>query len=479
MKELKCPHCGQVFRVDENDYMAIAAQVRSAEFDSELKRHICQLELQHKAEAKAKVLEAEKISDKKISDKNLEINELRQELERLNGIISGYESEKQREIEHVKGQGELAVNRAILEKERELAEARTKNNREIAELRSRLESAEARRKLDLAEEKNRGVELLAEKDRKLTELQSRMDSQEAAAKIREMELRENHAVMMKAKEEEIMRYRDMKLRLSTKMLGETLEIHCQNMFNHARSQGMFPFAYFEKDNDARAGSKGDFIFRDFIGDEEYISIMFEMKNEDDRTATKHRNEDFFSKLDRDRNEKHCEYAVLVSMLEADNELYNEGIVDVSYRYPKMLVIRPQFFMSVIVMLSQASRRNAEKILSLRRELEIAKAQSVDVTNFERRRDQFVAEFGKLVDSHLKKQDDALSCIDKAIEQAEKQIDTLRKAKTLFEDSRKKLLKANESAENNFTIKKLIHGNPTMRAKFEEARKLAASEGLPE
>jgi hypothetical protein len=201
--------------------------------------------------------------------------------------------------------------------------------------------------------------------------------------------------------------------------------------------------------------------------------MFEMKNEADTTATKHKNEDFFQKLDKDRKDKGCEYAVLVSTLEADNEFYNEGIVDVSYRYDKMIVVRPQFFMSVIVMLSKAAMRGAQNLISLKRELAVAKEQSVDVTKFEERRDKFVSEFGKLVKAHLNKQGDALDSIDKAIAAAEKQAENLRKIKALFETSRQKLVSANEKAENDFTIRKLTHGNPTMRAKFEEARALKA------
>jgi hypothetical protein len=284
-------------------------------------------------------------------------------------------------------------------------------------------------------------------------------------------MKRSHDEVIQMKDAEIEHYKDLKIKLSTKMLGETLEQHCQNMFNRARSCGQFLEAYFEKDNDTSVGgTKGDFIFRDYLNGEEYISIMFEMKNEADLTATKHRNEDFFAKLDKDRREKECEYAVLVSTLEADNEFYNEGIVDVSFRYDKMIVIRPQFFMAVIVMLSRAALRGARNLIDLRQQLDIARAQSIDVTKFEERRDKFVTEFGKLVEAHLKKQDDALEGIEKAIAAAEKQADNLRKVKALFEASRQKLISANEKAENDFTIRKLTYGNPTMQAKFKEARK---------
>jgi hypothetical protein len=280
---------------------------------------------------------------------------------------------------------------------------------------------------------------------------------------------------MRSKDAEIAHYKDLKIRLSTKMLGETLEKHCQIMFDRARSNGQFQEAYFEKDNDISVGgTKGDFIFRDYLNGEEYISIMFEMKNEAEATSTKHRNEDFFAKLDKDRRDKQCEYAVLVSTLEADNDLYNEGIVDVSYRFDKMLVVRPQFFMSVIVMLSKTAKRGASQLIGLKHELEIAKAQSIDVTNFEKRRDKFVQEFGKLVQTHLDKQNKALEDLDKAIKAAETQAENLRKIKTLFETSGQKLNKANEAAENDFTIRKLTYGNKTMKAKFAEAKQQKVS-----
>jgi hypothetical protein len=291
---------------------------------------------------------------------------------------------------------------------------------------------------------------------------------EAENKI--LEINKSHDEIMRSKDAEIAHYKDLKIRLSTKMLGNTLESHCRNMFNRARSDGQFQDAYFEKDNDASVdGTMGDFIFRDYLNGEEYISIMFEMKNEAEATSTKHRNEDFFKKLDKDRRDKKCEYAVLVSTLEANNDLYNEGIVDVSYLYDKMLVIRPQFFMSVIVMLSKTAKRGASQLSDLKHELEIAKAQSIDVTNFEKRRDKFVQEFSKLVQTHLDKQNEALEDLDKAIKAAETQAENLRKIKTLFETSGQKLNKANEAAENDFTIRKLTYGNKTMKAKFEEAR----------
>ncbi len=449
--KLQCPHCKTFFQVDENDYAAIAIQVRNAEFESEISRRLAELQARSRAEEQTRALQAEKDTKELLAQKDRDRLALEMQIADLKSTIAGYDAVKQAEKAGI-----------VAEKEKE-----------IADLRAELMLAAKQRELDIANTRSDSSRQLSDKDREIAELNSRLEAQKAAAEHHLLELKTSHAVILKAKDEEIERYRDLKSRLSTKMLGETLERHCHNMFERARSQGQFPDAYFEKDNDASSGTKGDFVFRDYIDGLEYISIMFEMKNEDDKTATKHNNADFFAKLDKDRREKHCEYAVLVSTLEADSELYNEGIVDVSYRFPKMLVIRPQFFMAVISLLSRTARRGAEQIASLSRDLEIARAQTVDVSRFEQRRDKFVADFGKLVEAHLKKQDDALAGIDKAIEAAEKQADNLRKIRTLFEASGKKLIKANEAAENDFTIKKLCHGNPTMRAKFDEARRKAS------
>lgn len=418
MKELTCPNCHTTFQVDDSVYATILAQVRGKEFNEEIERRLKEINLQYEAKEAAVKLEVEKSYDKKLA-----------------------------------------------ETDRKLAASQT----EIVELRSKLERIETVHKLDLTNERNSCKDELHRKEQAITQLTAELKSQKLAASKQELELKEQHKILIKAKDEEIDRLRDMKSRLSTKMVGETLEQHCQNTFNMARSMGGFHSAYFEKDNDASGGSKGDFIFRDFIDGQECISIMFEMKNEDDRTATKHRNEDFFAKLDRDRREKKCEYAVLVSTLEADNDLYNEGIVDVSYRYPKMYVIRPQFFMPIISLLTQSSKREAQTIINLRRELSAARAQSIDVTKFEERRDRFTAEFMKFVNAHRQKHDEAITTIDKAIDDARKQIDRLEKIKKLFDTSSQKLIRAGEVMENDFTIKKLTHGNPTMRAKFREAR----------
>lgn len=460
--QLKCPHCNTTFEVDKNEYAAILAQVRTAEFDSELERRLAELEKQHLAEQKARDIENSREVERLLARKERESDALKAELEQLKLKNESFESTRKADLE-----------KAGAEADRKLMALREAKTREIAGLKADMEILKKQNELDIARERETLRDDLHSRDQRISELSSRLETMKVNAKNREMELNERHIALIRAKDAEIERYKDMRSRLSTKMLGETLEQHCLNMFNRARSQGQFLTAYFEKDNDsATTGTKGDFIFRDYVDGKEYISIMFEMKTEDDRTATKHRNTDFMAKLDKDRRDKGCEYAVLVSTLEADSEFYNEGIVDVSYLYDKMLVVRPQLFMAVIVMLSRTARSAATGLMSLQRELEASKAQSIDVTNFERRRDQFVERFQRLVTDHIKKQDAAMDALDKAIRAAEKQAEDLRKIKATFEASRSKLERANSAAENDFTIRKLTRGNPTMKAKFDEARRLS-------
>lgn len=461
---IKCPHCQEIFEPTDNEYAAIISQIRTAEFETQLQQRLAEITELNKVQQEKRDIQAQKDAEHALSEKDRQISELQKEVERIMGILDNHEAVKK---------ADLATAEA--EATRKMSTLAAEKDKEITELRNKLNNIETRHELDLTNERNSRNEELHQRDQTITELNSKLESQKLAAENKEMELREQHKLLIQAKEEEIERYKDMKVKLSTKMLGETLEQHCQTAFNIARSQGAYRSAYFEKDNDSSGGTKGDFIFRDFIDGQECLSIMFEMKNEDDRTAIKHKNEDFFTKLDKDRREKGCEYAVLVSMLEQDNELYNEGIVDVSYRYEKMYVIRPQFFMSLISLLSQSSKRGAETLISLRRELEIAKAQSIDVTKFEERRDKFAGEFLKYVKAHQEKHGEAIATIDKAIEDAEKQISKLRKIKSLFETSNQKLIRAGEVIENDFTIKKLTHGNPTMRAKFDEVRTIKAAQ----
>ena len=409
MKELKCPQCGHVFHVDREMFESIAAQVRNIAFDEELDRRLDSLRVRMQAAFRAEGAKDEKNFQERLSRTERSLTERDAEIKVLTERLANISRAKDDE-----------QRLALLQQQQSSAA-------EIADLNNRVKT-----------------------------------------------LREQHQIELRQKDETIEYYKDLKARMSTKMIGESLEIHCHTMFEQARSMGMFLTAEFGKDNDASTGTKGDFIFRDFTeSGSEYISIMFEMKNEDDRTATKHKNTDFLDKLDKDRRDKGCEYAVLVSLLERDNPLYENGIVDVSHRYPKMYVIRPQLFMTLIALLCQAARKSLREIESLRAELAVAREQSVDVTRFEQRRDQFVDAFGKLVAAHSRKHDEAITGIDKVIDSLEKQIENLRKVKSNFEASEQKLIKAGEKVENDFTIKKLTHGNPTMRAKFDEARRRQA------
>lgn len=312
MKEIKCPHCGQIFQVDESGYAQIVQQVRDKEFEKELARREQELAQRQKDDLKIATMEQEKSYGESLSKKAAELAEKEKQIEQLKAQIDKAETEKK-----------LAVTEAVQAKEKELSE--------------------------------KGAEI--------AELQSNLALQKKEGELRENNIREQFHGELKLRDEEIERLKDFKARQSTKMVGESLEQHCLTQFNQIRMTA-FPNAYFEKDNDAKTGSKGDFIFREESDGTEFISIMFEMKNEMDTTATKHKNEDFFKELDKDRNEKKCEYAVLVSLLESDNELYNNGIVDVSYRYPKMFVIRPQFFIPIISLLRNAAMNALEYQKSL-------------------------------------------------------------------------------------------------------------------
>lgn len=439
MNEIKCPKCGSAFTVDEADYASIVNQIRNKEFEEELARRMTDQEKQHQARQLAETLKLERAFDERMSAKELEINRKEAEIIRLNEQL----------------------NNIAQAKELEYKEALARKEGEIARLNTAVAQSDDRQRIVLLEERNKHQRELQAKDTQIAELREKVISEKDAANIRERGLVERFNMQLREKQEQIDYYKDLKTRLSTKMVGETLEIHCSTEFNRVRSS-MYPWAYFEKDNDARTGSKGDFIFRDYDADgTEYISIMFEMKNETDGTSTKHKNEDFFAKLDKDRNEKGCEYAVLVSLLEPDSELYNEGIVDVSYRYPKMFVIRPQFFMPLISLLSQASRKTIE----YRKALALAQRQTVDVTNFENQLDDFKTRF--MYNYRL-----ASDRFKKAIDEIDKTIVHLQKIKDALLSSENNLRLANNKVEE-LTIKKLTRNNPTMKEKFAEARKNAS------
>ena len=410
MRELKCPKCGNVFSVDEADYASIVNQVKGAEFDAEVNRRIAELHRQHQAEEQARAATLEKAHQNDLFKKD-------QEIAALKAAVN---------------QHAQALEIAVLQERQQAKDASQAKDAQIAELRSQA-------KLAASEASLREKSLQSEYEGRLQMVRS-----EAATRLR-------------IAEEEVERLKDFKTRLSTKMVGESLEAHCSTVFE-SELRSLLPHAYFEKDNDASGGSKGDFIFRDYEDDMEYVSIMFEMKNEMDETASKHRNEDFFRKLDADRNAKGCEYAVLVSLLEPDSELYNGGIVDVSHRYPKMYVIRPQFFKAIITLLVNASKKSME----YKRQLAVARSQSIDVTRFEEQLENFKDAFGRNYRLASEKFKTAIDEIDKSIAH-------LQKIKDALIGSENNLRLANDKADN-LTIKRLTRGNPTMKAKFDEARR---------
>lgn len=432
MGEITCPQCGAVFKVDETSYAEIVRQVRDEQFVREVHEREQALKREHEAALK---LEHERAAHELQTSVETtrhtyetELTERDAKIAELSGKIETLTSQQSTEVE-------LAVVRATHQIEQERDEARSQLAQERAVHESERKQLQTAHALEIEQE------------------------------------RKNNAALVRYKDEEIERLRDMKARLSTKMVGETLEQHCETEFNRLRMTA-FPRAYFEKDNDASSGTKGDYIFREATEDgTEVISIMFEMKNENDTTASKHKNEDFFKKLDHDRRQKGCEYAVLVTLLEPESELYNTGIVDVSYRYPKMYVIRPQFFIPMITLL----RNSAMNALSYRQELAEARRQNIDVTNFEEKMNEFKTGFAKNYDAAHRRFETAISEIDKTI-------DHLNKVKENLLASDRQLRFANDKADG-LTIRKLTWGNPTMKAAFDEARdaqqKSVSSEVAPD
>jgi len=439
MKELKCPKCGSVFTVDEADYASIVSQVKNQEFNSEVSRRLEELHKQALAEQTAQALKAEQKFQNELASSKLALSEKNAEIAKLSEKLNGIAQSKQLEFG---------------------VEIQRKEN-EITELKSAIEKNDANLRIAILEEQGKAQQVLQSKENAVADLKSQINSQKSEATMRESSIKERYELQLKQKQDLVDYYKDLKARMSTKMIGETLEIHCDTEFNRIRP--MFPNAYFEKDNDASAGSKGDFIFRDSEDGTEYLSIMFEMKNEMDETTTKHKNEDFLKKLDEDRRAKNCEYAVLVSLLEPDSELYNTGIVDVSHRYPKMYVIRPQFFIPLITLLVQTSKKSLE----YKKALVAAQSQSVDVTNFENQLNDFKDKFANNYRLASEKFQTAIAEIDKSI-------DHLQKIKSALIGSENNLRLANEKADN-LTIKKLTRDNPTMKVKFEEMKNDAAKQ----
>lgn len=434
MKEIKCPKCGSVFSVDEADYASILSQVKNAEFEVEIQRRLSEIALRQKAEQELEFAKVTRSYESTLNQKSQQLDAKDAEISRLLAQLKNIENQKN---------SEMAV--ALAAKEQTI----TTLNSTIAQNQANLQMA-------IMEERAKAQQSMKEKDIEIARLQSDAKLEKSNAQVHEAELVKRHEEELRTKQELVDYYKDLKTRMSTKMVGETLEIHCSTLFNQML-RPIMPNAYFEKDNDASDGTKGDFIFRDSEDDTEYVSIMFEMKNEMDTTATKHKNEDFFKKLDEDRKKKGCEFAVLVSMLEPDSELYNGGIVDVSYRYEKMYVIRPQFFIPLITLLVQTSKKS----LDYKKQLILAQSKDVDVTNFENKLIDFKTRFGRHYEMASKKFDDAVKQIDDTIAK-------LLKIKENLLGSENNLRLASQDTED-LTIRKLTYKNPTMKAKFDEAR----------
>ena len=448
MEEIKCPKCGEVFQVDESGYAAMLKQVRDKEFNKEIQARMEQLKETQKAEVSLAVSKTEKSFAEQLAEKNAIILELQNRIEnseaQMKLMVSKEVSSKDQEINELK-RNLLEARHKI---ETEISKVVVEKDKTIAELQTLVANKDKEKASEV-------MQKVHEKELEISKLMDKMHTLEADALLKRQELVQLHEYQLKMKDDEIEKYKNFKLQLSTKMIGESLERHCENEFNKIRATG-FQRAYFEKDNDAKSGSKGDFIFRDYDEDgTEIISIMFEMKNEADATSSKHKNEDFFKELDKDRREKNCEYAVLVSMLESENEFYNSGIVDVSYRYDKMYVVRPQFFIPIITLLRNAGLKSLE----YRKKLEEVKSQNIDITNFENEMNEFKNSFGRNYRIASDK-------FKKAIEEIDKTIDHLKKTKDALLSSENNLRIANDKAED-LTIKKLTRKNPTMAAKFAE------------
>ena len=454
MNEIKCPECGKVFRIDENDYKSIVQQIRDKEFDNELLKREEQYKLDKENAIKLVEAHTEKKYTKELNQKENEIYELKNRLElqdkenqiKLNETIT----EKEKEIDilnhDLKTKVEVVKNKLETEYIKEL----NQKEKEISELKNKLELQDKENQIKLNE-------TIIEKDKQINTLGNEIELKSKEYTIKENHIKETYESKLKDKDEQIAYYKDFKAKQSTKMIGESLEQHCSTEFNRLRS--LFKNVYFEKDNDARNGSKGDFIFRDFDDDgNEIVSIMFEMKNEADKTASKHKNEDFFKELDKDRKEKKCEYAVLVSLLEMDSDYYNDGIVDVSHLYDKMYVIRPQFFIPLITLI----RNLANKSLVYRKELDVVKNQNIDITDFEEKINKFKDGFGR--NYRL-----ASERFAKAIEEIDKTIDHLNKIKENLQKTDDNLRLANNKAED-LTIKRLVSHNDTMKKMFDDLHK---------
>lgn len=492
MKEIKCPHCHQVFSVDESEYAELLSQVRTDSFNEELNRRIVEMQETKEAERKAALAEQSRASEKEISEKDAIILSLKQQLENaekaLNTQVELAVSKKVQELMAEQSKKEQQMAKAYADKEERLSKELSRKTSEITELTAKVSKSDTEKQMavmeakqsareelmlvkdkaskELQRAKESANESLREKDNEIIRLKNEAELNEQKSKNSEMVLHERykhqisqaeeqHKRELEMKDEVIAQYKDFKARQSTKMIGESLEVYCMNQFE-MMVRPYLPTAEFGKDNDVVDHTKGDFVFRDVVDGIESVSIMFEMKNEADETLAKHKNSDFFRQLDLNRKKKKCEYAVLVSMLELDNDLYNNGIHYV-HEYEKMYVIRPQQFLTIISLLVQTGRNT----VLVKKELAEAKNRDIDVTHFEERLENFKGVFGKHVKDAAARYNDALGDIDRAIKQLQDMKDHLR----LWVDHLYK-------AENNFddiTIRKLTYKNPTMRAKLEEAR----------
>ncbi len=434
MQEIKCPKCGEVFVVDESGYAQIVQQIRDNEFDKELEHREAELQKKKASELEIIKLQLQKEYDNLASDKALELSNKDAWIKQLEAQINGSENEKNLAISDIKNE----------------------KDKEIERLKGELKRTEAEKELAVTKAIQAKEQEISEKVSEIASLTQQLSNKETENELKEKSLEEKYKNELKSKDELIAQYKDFKVRQSTKMIGESLEQHCSNQFNALR-MAAFPTAYFEKDNNIRTGSKGDFIFKDFVDNIEFISIMFEMKNEMDETATKHKNEDFFKELDKDRREKKCEYAVLVSMLELDNDYYNNGIVDVSYKYEKMYVIRPQFFIPLITLL----RNVALNSLKYRQELAVVKNQQIDILHFEENMNTFKEGFARNYRLASEKFEVAIAEIDKTISH-------LQKTKEALLSSENNLRLANNKAED-LSIKKLTKNAPAVKEMFDELK----------
>ena len=467
MQEIICPHCGKAFKIDEAGYADILKQVRDSAFEQQLHER---LELAEQEKQSAVELARTKVASELqqvAAAKDAEIQGLKARLEAgeverklaVTEALSAVEKDRDalaNELEQAKHDKHAAAKLAEAKLVSELQKTAATKDSEIQDLRAKLDAIEVAKKLAI-------TEAVSAVQKERDELKSGLERVAIEKQLAEKSLKDKYETQIKDRDDAIERLRDMKARLSTKMVGETLEQHCETEFNRIRAMA-FPRAYFEKDNDARNGSKGDYIFRESVETgTEIVSIMFEMKNESDETAAKKKNEDFLKELDKDRTEKCCEYAVLVSLLEPDSELYNSGIVDVSHRYPKMYVVRPQFFIPIITLLRNA----AQNSLKYKTELALVKEQSIDITNFENELDAFKTGFARNYELASKK-------FKTAIEEIDKTIDHLQKTKDALLGSENNLRLANNKADD-LTVKKLTKGNPTMAAKFAELKNTGPSD----